>query len=197
MSNKPLKKTLLSLPNKKLKKSMHDDEFILSFGLPARITCPCAGECAKWCYGGHGNYLYREPIEKRARNLEIAASPEFVELMNAELKTWSYVKKLLVRIHDTGDFFSPRYLEDWITIARMNPDVTFYAYTKCVKMVKEHELPDNFIVGFSYGGTQDDLIEPGDRQIKVFKKEVPEGWVNGSDDDHVMMNNLKTGLIYH
>ena len=191
------KTTLLSLPNKKLKASMRDDEFILSFGLPAGLSCPYAGECKKICYAKHGNYLYKEPVNKRANNYAVACSPKFVELMNAELKTWSYVKKLLIRIHDSGDFFSPAYLDKWIEIARANPSVTFYAYTKSVAMVKSRDIPDNMIIGYSWGGLQDYLIEPGDRQIRVFDKIVPDGWVDGTKDDHVMMNNLKTGLVKH
>jgi hypothetical protein len=41
-----------------------------------------------------------------------------------------------VRIHDAGDFYSLEYLLLWLEIVKACPNVTFYCYTKEVKMFK-------------------------------------------------------------
>lgn len=36
----------------------------------------------------------------------------------------------MLRIHESGDFYSQEYLNAWYTLARTFPAITFYAYTK-------------------------------------------------------------------
>jgi hypothetical protein len=57
----------------------------------------------------------------------------------------------------------------------MNPEVTFYSYTKSVHLFKKSldkwmvTLPANFVVTFSYGGKYDNLINPvRDKHALVF-----------------------------
>jgi hypothetical protein len=84
-----------------------------------------------------------------------------------------------------------------------NPKVKFYAYTKQVKMFKGLELPENFVVIFSYGGKQDALINPEtDRHAAVFKSLsdlLAAGYVDSSKDDSIahMSENHRIGLVYH
>ena len=193
---------MLSKPNRKLKKTMkiHKGITIYSFGLPARITCPCAGACKKWCYGKRGKYGCETPKNKRASNLIATVMPTFVDRMNDEISELSAMyKHLYIRIHDTGDFYSIRYFECWLEIARANPDVTFYGYTKCVGMFEnmKEQIPANMVFTMSYGGTQDLFMSDDMKQAKVFKKTVPEGWVDGSVDDLTMFTTDRIGLVYH
>jgi hypothetical protein len=62
---------------------------------------------------------------------------------------------VVVRVHESGDFYSPEYFEEWLEVARRFPDATFYAYTKAWDIVLPRlaELPDNFVVIFSLDKT--------------------------------------------
>jgi hypothetical protein len=67
----------------------------------------------------------------------------------------------LIRPHIGGDFFSKNYLLAWYKVARMNPLIHFYAYTKSLRFWTEtmDQKPDNFELTASYGGRYDHLIE--------------------------------------
>ena len=83
----------------------------------------------------------------------------------------------MIRIHDSGDFFSDEYLAAWLHIATLRPDVLFYAYSKEVSRMRRvagENPPPNFLVCFSLGGREDhllDLSEGGDRHADVFPDE--------------------------
>lgn len=66
----------------------------------------------------------------------------------------------LVRVHESGDFFTELYFKAWLQVARQNPEVKFYAYTKSLGMWYEsrHVIPNNFYLTASIGGTLDYLI---------------------------------------
>lgn len=135
------------------------------------LVCPSAGVCAQLCYARSGTYNFSNVKKAHVRNLEsIVNDPEGwkAELTN-ELKAKRYQGGKSVRIHDSGDFFTEQYFLLWLDIAKENPHVFFYAYTKEVAMVKKHELPDNFVIIFSMGGTQDHLVDKEkDRHADVF-----------------------------
>ena len=112
------------------------------------------------------------------------------ELTRQERLAAKMGQTVLIRIHDTGDFFSREYLEDWLTFMRAHPDVWFYAYTKSVSFVKDAAIseliPENFTYVFSYGGKQDLLIDRDhDRWSMVVPEdaEIPAGCFDGSHDD--------------
>jgi hypothetical protein len=72
-------------------------------------------------------------------------------------------------------------------VAESAPDVLFYAYTKEVAAAKAARLPSNVVLIYSYGGTQDALIDPeADRHDDVFPSaEALEaaGYVNFAASD--------------
>lgn len=182
---------------------------IFNFSIPAyktksgKITCPFADACVKYCYAQKGNYT-RFPsvsigMEKRYL---ITKSISFVPLMNKAIKS---KKADAIRIHDSGDFYSREYLQKWITIAKQNPNVNFYAYSKSIPLFKGVKLPKNMDIIFSYGSKKDELINPQkDRHSKIFdnEKELKKaGYINASKIDYYATkfwsNNKKVGLIYH
>lgn len=67
----------------------------------------------------------------------------------------------LVRIHESGDFFTELYFRAWLHAAKDNPDLKFYAYTKSLGMWYEsrHVIPENMYLTASVGGTLDYLIQ--------------------------------------
>ena len=82
-----------------------------------------------------------------------------------------------------------------IDIAKSNPQCTFYAYTKEVKMFKEdisNMIPNNFIVIYSYGGKQDHLIDrDNDRHSDVFPdydEMIKLGYKDIEEDDKLVLS---------
>jgi len=110
-----------------------------------------------------------------------------------------------VRIHDSGDFYSKKYLDKWLYIAAVMPHVKFYAYSNMVAMFKNIILPDNFDVIFSNSGKQKHLIDrTTDRHTEIFKSKdelIAAGYANASENDlnatKWFNTTNKVGLIYH
>ncbi len=184
--------------NKKMKKSGSQ---VYNFGIPAVKTCPNAGDCLKGCYATQGAYRFSNVRPAFERRWELSKGSDFPDLMHAEIVS---KRPSRVRIHDSGDFYSAEYLSKWCIIAEQHPDVEFYAYTKMVSMVKMYEawLPENLTVIFSYGGTEDALIDPDkDRHSKVYTDIdtlLGDGYIDASDDDSLALtDNPKVGLVYH
>jgi len=68
--------------------------------------------------------------------------------------------KALVRVHESGDFWTENYMKAWLMVAAERPYQKFYAYTKSLGMWLNLKdlIPDNFYLTASYGGTLDYLI---------------------------------------
>ena len=194
--------------NAKMKKtSKENNAKIFNFSIPAyktrsgKITCPFADSCVKYCYAQKGNYT-RFPVvqELMEQKYKISKTNTFIPLMNEEIRK---KKATHIRIHDSGDFYSPQYLNKWVDIATQNNDVIFYAYTKSIKFfIDGLKLPKNMKVIFSEGSKTDNLINTAkDRHARIFKsKELLEaaGYVNASDNDlKAITSNKKVGLVYH
>ena len=112
--------------------------------------------------------------------------------------------KLVVRIHDSGDFFSPWYLDMWIEIARALPEVEFYGFTKAITMWQDSTPPANLSIVQSVGGTQDKHIDetlPHSRVFASHEDRKAAGYVDGNDevlgDIPAIVGDIKIGLVYH
>ncbi len=182
---------------------------VFNFGIPAyksvtgKMTCPMADSCIKFCYARKGSYSWGNVKPAYEWRLEQTRSDDFVDLMNAEIASKRQID--YVRIHDSGDFYAPKYLAKWVQIAKANPTVRFYAYTNMVALFKRTILPENFDVIFSDSGKQKHLIRTSkDRYTNIFTSEQKlnrAGFVNASKIDLYATKwfnkNNKIGLIYH
>ena len=196
--------------NAKMKKSSTKEFAVYNFGIPAFLsksgikTCPNAGVCATGCYAKSGTYNFTNVVKAYESRLEQTALDSFVGDIQSELNV---LKKkhtnLVIRIHDSGDFYSSEYWMKWKTIMLQNKDVKFYAYTKMISFFKKNSIPDNFMLIFSFGGKEDHLINTKlDRHSKVFETEqhiIDAGYINASQDDMLAISNEtnKIGLVYH
>jgi hypothetical protein len=161
------------------------------------LTCPFASECIDNCYAKQGAYTWSNVKEAYENRLTASLRDDFVQAMDSEIKK---KKAQAVRIHDSGDFYSIKYLEKWIDIIKLNPSVQFYAYTKSIPFFKDRILPKNFIVIFSNGGKIS--IPENSRHSQVFESlEAMElaGYINANEDDTQAWDNNsnKIGLIFH
>lgn len=201
MTNKTKVKNYLT-SNAKLRK-----DGILAFGIPAykaesgRITCPGALDCIKGCYARQGFYVMENVKRAQRERLELTLSENFIGVMNAEI---ARRKPKIVRIHDSGDFYSIQYLRKWIHIARANRGTHFYGYTKMVPYFKgvALNLPSNLKITFSYGGKYDFMIDrERDAHSVVFNslKELRAAkYTNCTERDHTWKPSVrKIGLVYH
>lgn len=159
--------------NAKMEKSKTEGEIIYDLTLPALsgivvdedtgdfveiTTCPGAGQCQLFCYARKGGYVMfpaSSMSAAQALNFLVNDPEGYSARVNQEIKT---VKtradkagiQLVVRWHDAGDFFSKEYLDLAYDVAKANPDVQFYAYTK-MGDVATGATPPNFTMNFSSG----------------------------------------------
>ena len=165
-------------------------------------TCPNAGVCLNFCYASSGNFVFKNVLISHHRNLNyILNSPkEFIQEATKEIQ-----KKIkILRIHDSGDFFSESYLNIWLKVIEENPNVQFYAYTKNIPLFRGlKSVPKNFTYVFSFGGNKDSEIDLNkDRYAKIFKSEeslTEHKFHNVSVSDMKASNKRikKIGLIAH
>ena len=169
--------------NAKMSKSATEGEIVYDLTLPALsgivvdeengdfveiTTCPGAGECQLFCYARKGGYVMfpaSSMSAAQALNFLVNDPEGYTARVNKEIqqvkgKADKHGIRLVVRWHDAGDFFSKEYLDLAYDVARNNPDVKFYAYTK-IADVATGAKPANFIINFSSGAKrgQDKKIE--------------------------------------
>lgn len=200
--------TLLTQNSKLKKTSKVLGLKVFNFGIPAyksssgKLTCPFADECVKFCYARKGAYIWSNVKPAFEKRYELSKTDDFVNAMYHEI---SKKKPDYIRVHDSGDYYSKEYLQKWIDIANLFPEVKFYSYTNSVAMLKSVSLPDNFDVIFSNSGKQKHLIDAiHDRHTKIFssKKDLLDaGYVDTSEIDLYATKwfnkTNKVGLIFH
>jgi hypothetical protein len=205
---------LLGNGNTKLKKTAKEFGVkIFNFSIPAgndkasgKITCPFAGSCLSLCYAKKGMYRFGNVERALTKRYEASKKDDFVERIDTELSKVKKGKQVYVRIHDSGDFYSPTYFAKWLEIARLNPSVRFYAYTKSHSFIRGNfNLPDNFDLIFSLGSTRDELIDQEtERHSKIFQSADEMAAAGYSDSSYLDINatkwvteNHKIGLLIH
>jgi len=167
------------------------------FNLPAGSTCPGALQCFSMavadangkrsirdgehtqfrCFAASSEVQYDNVYINRQANfkaiVEALKHGNCADLIHTELQKARKKNTKLVRIHESGDFFSAAYLLSWVMVAQANPDLKFYCYSKNLPLFVGLTLPANFYFTASYGGKFDYLIDEGvfPRYAKVFMTE--------------------------
>lgn len=187
---------------------------LVAFNLPAGDACPEAGICAAYCYAKQGNFRFKEPTRLRQDNydavraiLATSGSEGLARVLSANLDLARYKRgddRLVVRIHDSGDFFSRAYLKAWILVAEQNPEDVYYAYTKAILRVKHYAIPENLRLVQSVGGRQDkhiDLSKPHSRVFDTHADRTEHGYEDGNSkelgDIPAILGEQRIGLVYH
>jgi hypothetical protein len=181
---------------------------VYNFGIPAfqdedgKRTCPFAGACAKFCYAQKGAYSWSNVKPAFQFRYLATKCDSFVDKMTAEL-----VKKRvdILRVHDSGDYYSKAYIGKWMEIAKRLPNVRFYSYTKSIPLFLDLEIPDNYDIIFSEGGTRDDMIDYAqDRHARIFdtyEELKSAGYVDAMKSDLMATkwfnDSNKVGLVMH
>lgn len=121
-------------------------------------TCPGAGKCMVVCFATKGGYVQWKGTSLSSTRMVnyLWNDPDkfFAQLDNEIARLVKYHTKrknqVVIRWHDSGDFFSPDYIDMAFNLANKHPNVLFYAYTKIASIAKGKK-PDNFVISFSMG----------------------------------------------
>lgn len=172
----------------------------LIFSLPAAYSCPHAGVCKTFANKSDGKIIdlpqvtgtvaqeFRcfaamsevRPTVRNARwhNFDLLralpiSEPETIAAFILE-SILASPKKDLIRIHESGDFWTENYMKAWALVAKELPHIKMYAYTKSLGMWQSLNdmIPDNFYLTASYGGTLDYMIPTAPKVFKRYAKVV-------------------------
>lgn len=140
----------LSHENKKLVPNKRVS--FLIWNIPAVITCPFRTDhCTGLCYARKAEINYPDCLPSRKRHFDMSRNADFVLRMiftiSAELaRPINKNKKVVFRIHESGDFYNMEYVKKWLEIMDFFKDdkrIIFVAYTKSVKYFDGLEIPEN------------------------------------------------------
>ena len=182
----------------------------LVFNTPAIVTCPfrtrgCGGSVKGEslyiidpetgekklrpgsCYAYRAQLFRPSTVPARRGNLLASLSDNFVPMMTKIIlgRAASMKKeRLIVRIHESGDFYNQSYTDKWLQIAEnclQDPRVIFWTYTKSFPYFDGKKLPENFRLRASlWNDTPAEMREILDRNnwplYTVYENELPAGY---------------------
>lgn len=106
------------------------DKRCLVSSLPTYVCFGEGKQCTK-CYASRPEKRYPNVVVGREKHYQETLNYNFVELATKELHK---AKQKIVRIHESGDFYSQTYVNKWLQIISNCPDKMFYFWTKKDKM---------------------------------------------------------------
>jgi hypothetical protein len=151
------------------------------WNLPCRVTCPGKTEiCSKKCYANKAERMYPNVRNSRMENFETSKLEDFADRMIRKIWVMQDENSSFAgffRIHESGDFYSQKYLEDWKKICKEFPDIKFLAFTKSFHL-DFNNIPENMQVIMS--------IFPDTNM-----ENVPKGFLRAYAGDCKEMDNIK------
>jgi len=117
----------------------------------------------------------------------------------------TYRNHVLLRVHDSGDFFSPWYFRAMLRAVGARPWVKAYGYTKRLQLLSAMrdagEVPSNFSIVQSVGGRLDRLIDTSQPHSRVFETDadrIDALYAQGNESDMpAVRGETNIGLVYH
>lgn len=157
------------------------------------------------CFSASQEAQYPNVYEARKHNFDLLRQAKTKENMQALIQKSLPKQAKIVRIHVAGDFFNQKYFDAWNSVARANPGVIFYAYTKSLvywkKALDSTGIAPNFILTASRGGRLDHMIEQcGFREARVVYSEAEAkqlGLEIDHDESHAVVNGPSFALLLH
>jgi Gene product 88 len=163
---------------------------VYEWNLPAGHSCPAAKECRINVDRDTGKQIKgkgmifpcyaasceRYPAVRKSRweNFDAVIGKTTAEIVTS-IQGVLPPQAELVRVHASGDFFSQPYFDAWLEIARANPLVLFWAFTKSIPfwINRRDSIPKNLPLTASMGGKYDTLVtQEGLRYCKVFNTTI-------------------------
>jgi hypothetical protein len=156
---------------------------IYSLDLLSGWTCPFAKECLSKvtivqidglprkkikdgpdtlfrCFSASQEVVFPAVYNSRKHNTDTLQEHKSVDDIAEEIQASLPQNAGIVRIHVGGDFYNLMYFLAWLKVARDNPSVLFYAYTKSLRwwVANLGGIPENMVLTASRGGREDHLI---------------------------------------
>lgn len=121
---------LLEHGNSKIGFASESYDVVFVWNLPAVLTCPSASTwCLTNCYNAD-HRVEKFPLDLWYKNLLYFQQNE-LKLEEVLIKKLSQPnRRIAVRIHSSGDFFSNDYIKFWIRIVSNTPNVKYWSYTR-------------------------------------------------------------------
>lgn len=160
-----------------------------SFSLMPIITCRKDAPCAmKGCYI-KPLIAMRKSFRKSLKNNTIIAFDNPEEIYNQVCGWLAMYRPVAFRIHVSGDFFNVQYLDVWNRIAKRNPSVKFFAFTKQFDVLRSYiankKLAKNLsIILSAWLPDTEGWLPPED-----LRKKFPVAWV--VDGEHKLFTTIK------
>ena len=199
---------------------------VWTFSMLSGYTCPFAKDCLSKavrgddgkthiedgkftqfrCFSASQEALFPEVYNSRKHNTDIIRSIENAHGLTELLLESLPRKAKCVRIHVGGDFNTPRYFRAWCDVARLTPEVLFYAYTKSLRfwVADKNYIPENMVLTASRGGLEDSLISQHNLReaVVVFSEAeaAEKGLEIDTDDSHAALPELRNksfALLIH
>ena len=134
-------------------------EHVGNYNLPIEYTCNHQCECYKLkkCYACNGCYNYLNNQADYSENYNFYVNNESISFIN-EITAYIVANKLdKFRYFTCGDIPDMRFLQCMIIVAKKNPTVKFWAYTKKYHIVNHYcdifgvdSIPENLVIIFSH-----------------------------------------------
>lgn len=145
---------------------------VLCLNFPIEYTCNHCCECykKKKCYADGGCYSFSDNQAKYSENLKFYNNSTNEQFLDALQLAIDVIGFKLFRYFTCGDIPNYRFLECMVQLAKNNPDVEFWSYTKkyniCNRYVAENggsiekALPSNLVIIFSHWLNEDGSYYP-------------------------------------
>ena len=189
-----------------VKKTGYYTGTVYEWNLPTGTTCPFALECKVTVDRQTGKF----DVHRGQYKCYAASAERFPGVREHRWRNFDYVRAggvpeipkacRAIRIHSSGDFFNQQYFDMWLGLARSNPHVEMWAYTKSVGywVNRLGDIPENLVLTASYGGRQDGLIEEnGLKNVRVYGSmdEVPSDRPVDNNDDWARVPGVNFALL--
>lgn len=180
------------------------------FNLPAGWSCPYADKCKIKIDRETGKF----DNQSKEFRCYAASSEKFPAVRKSRWENFEAIKNdeeiiipkgaTHIKIHGSGDFFSQEYFDKWLMVAKNNPDVLIWTFTKLITFLinRLNDILPNFKIIASKGGLQDDLIEKHNliyaevfTDINKLPKNMPidtdDSWAMRGDTSFALLDNNK------
>lgn len=179
---------------------------VYEWNLPTGSSCPFALECKVTVDRVSGKF----DVKKGQYRCYASSAERFPAVREHRHKNFDLVKAggipvipsdcTAIRIHSAGDFFNQRYFDMWIELAKANPQIEMWAYTKSLQywVNRISDIPENLTLTASYGGSQDSLIKEHNlKNVIVYETQniVPKDRPIDNNDDWARVKNIDFALL--
>ncbi len=176
---------------------------IYSLDLLSGWSCPMAVDCLSKvvdgkiadgkftkfrCFSASQEVVYPNVYNARKHNYDLLRACKSSDSMLQLLRESMPHNLGICRIHVGGDFFNRMYFLAWLSLAELNPDRLFYAYTKSLPYWLKYRhyvdsLP-NFVLTASHGGRHDAMIAKENLRSAIVVFSEYQATLQGLDIDH-------------